>query len=132
MLKGCHLLQMSHPSKRMTSMASAFNPDTLYGFYELDAKGTVLYARTNDDEEIKKDGLPVTGQDFFAEVFNSANAAVLRNRFMTFVIGKITAENFMFDCEVAGRFIPLRVLLARMLENNYRSESVFYLDIKPY
>lgn len=111
--------------------APVLDAAAICGFYELNAQGTVLYARAKQGDKLWKPAESLRGHDFFAEILEFTNVEALRRRFSAFVSSQISTDNFRFAPEFAGRMIPLKVLLVRVMENNAGGrEPVFYIDIK--
>lgn len=98
----------------------------LFGLFEIDRAGIVLYSRAEPDG--KAGGAPpdVAGRDFFAEVAAFENAEELRQRIDGFTRGGGHADNFHFVCRLGADSLAVKVLLARIRErtNGNRTKSV--------
>jgi hypothetical protein len=90
----------------------------LFGLFELDPAGTVLYSRMEPDG--KGDGhMPdVAGHNFFETVAPFENAEELRRRIASFTRGDIQADNFHFSCRYENGPLLVKVLLARIRESS--------------
>jgi hypothetical protein len=98
----------------------------LFGLFELDDAGTVLYSRCEADGE-PCDTLPdIAGLNFYDEVAPFRNVEEFRLRVSEFARGASPADNFNFDCRYEDHAQPVKVLLARIRErvDNKRTKSV--------
>ena len=106
--------------------ASTLTKRKLFGLFELDHAGTVLYSRI--EPEAKADAAPpdVAGRNFYEEVAPFENVEEFRRRVSAFANGVSPADNFNFNCLYGDGAQPVRVLLARVRErtSNDRTKSV--------
>jgi hypothetical protein len=95
----------------------------LFGLFELDPSGTVLYSRI--EPEAKSDGLPpdVAGRNFYEEVAPFENVEEFRRRVSEFASGASPADNFYFNCLYGDSAQPVKVLLARVRERTSQSRT---------
>lgn len=98
--------------------ASLLDQQKLFGLFELDPAGTVLYSRIEPDGGARVKAPDVAGHDFFNEVAPFENAEELRLRVRNFTDGDGQADNFHFTCRVEGGSLPVKVLLARVRERS--------------
>lgn len=108
-------------------MSVSPSPDQkLFGLFELDPSGTVLYSRI--EPEAKSDGttFDFSGRNFYEEVAPFENVEEFRRRVNQFTSGASPADNFNFNCLYGDSTQPVRVLLARVRErtSNDRTKSV--------
>lgn len=99
----------------------------LYGLFELDPAGTVLYSRMETEGEARAArGADISGLNFYEQVASFENVEEFRQRVTQFTRGTSPADNFTFDCLYEGRALSIKVLLARMLERleQNRAKSV--------
>jgi len=103
--------------------ASPLTVQKLFGLFELDADGTVLYSRV--EPEAKSDGEQpdLSGRNFYEEVAPFENVEEFRRRVTQFAGGASPADNFNFDCRYADCALPVRVLLARVRERTIQSRT---------
>ncbi|HEV2799529.1 MAG TPA: hypothetical protein VGW12_03480 [Pyrinomonadaceae bacterium] len=99
----------------------------LYGLYELDDVGTVLYSRMEPEGEtptIAPDD--VAGRNFYDDVASFRNVEEFRRLVVQFTRGASPADNFEFDCLYEDCALPVKVLLARIRERVHhdRTKSV--------
>ncbi|HEV2705475.1 MAG TPA: hypothetical protein VGV59_06095 [Pyrinomonadaceae bacterium] len=99
---------------------------TLFGLYELDQAGTVLYSRIETEGKTHDDAQDVSGCNFYEAVAHFANVEEFRQRINHFTQGGEPADNFKFDCQYQYGALHIRVLLARIRErsDNTRTKSV--------
>lgn len=94
----------------------------VYGLFELNPAGIVLYSRVEQEEE----PCDVVGRNFYEEVAPFSNVEEFRLHVTQFARGTSHAESFNFDCQCDGGPLPVRVLLARICERTRydRTKSV--------
>jgi hypothetical protein len=101
----------------MTS-ASLADQQQLFGLFELDTAGNVLYARMEPDGDGNGTAPGATGQNFFETVAPPRNAEELRRRISDFARGDGQADSFHFTCDFGDGPLLLKVLLARIREQS--------------
>ena len=109
---------------------SLLSSPPVFGFFELDPEGTVLYSRPVGGAEITNGNQTIIGQDFFREVFLCQNVESFRRKFLDFVVGNQMTERFLFKC-IAGETVLLKIMFVKVLENNgAKNKKVIYVDIR--
>lgn len=99
--------------------------EELYGLFELDPAGTVLYSRkglaVKDGEWAER-----AGRNFYDDVIPFLNVEEFRKHVTDFTVGTKVADSFCFNCEYAGLSMPVKVLVARIRErvNHENTKSV--------
>jgi hypothetical protein len=98
----------------------------LFGLFELDAAGTVLYYRIEPSEEHGATSPDTAGRNFFDEVAPFENVEEFRHCVTQFTHGAKLADSFNFNCRYEGCAQPVRVLMARIREdvNRLNTKSV--------
>ena len=96
--------------------ASPLIEQMLFGLYELDPTGIVLYSRVETESETDAARTDVNGRDFYEEVASFDNVEELRQRIRQFTRSNSPADSFRFDCLYDGQAQSVRVLLARVRE----------------
>ena len=86
------------------------------GLFKLDKSGTVLYSRFRRTNELLNLTKQLAGQNFFEDVARFENVKDFRHKFRDFVSGNEFTDNFVFDCRITGKTIPLRVMILRTSE----------------
>jgi hypothetical protein len=100
-------------------MSTSFlSQQKLFGLFELDPFGTIIYSRIEADGDDKEVAPNVAGHNFFNEVAPFGNADELRRRISDFTNGDGQAENFHFTCQCDNGLLPVKVLLARIRERS--------------
>jgi hypothetical protein len=101
-------------------MISASLPDQqkLFGLFELDSLGTILYSRVEPDEDHRAVAPNVDGHDFFNDIALFENAEELRLRIRDFSNSGGHAANFHFTCLCDTGPLVVKVLLARVRERS--------------
>ncbi len=105
---------------------SLLTAQELFGLFEIDAAGTVLYYRM----EPGGTSSDMAGRNFYDEVAPFENIEEFRQCVTEFTRGAKPADSFNFDCHYKGCAQPVKVLMARMLErvdrNNTKSVLVHF------
>jgi len=103
---------------------SMLTEQELFGLFELDAAGTVLYYRMEPGDASPD----MAGFNFYDEVAPFENVEEFRQHVAQFTSGAKPADSFSFDCRYDGWAQPVKVLLARIRErvdhNNTKSVLV--------
>jgi hypothetical protein len=97
---------------------NASHEHNLFGLYEIDPAGTVLYCRAEPEVNIKGEEARLAGCNFFDEVAAFDNASEFRHRIASFTRSFNAADNFNFTCQFDDGALPVRVLLARIHERS--------------
>ena len=99
----------------------------LFGLFELDDAGTVLYSRIEPEGE-PHDGIApdINGLNFYEQVAHFENVEEFRRRVTQFARSSSPVDSFKFDCCYEGTAQTVKVLLARIRErvDNDRTKSV--------
>ncbi len=91
----------------------------LYGLFELDPAGTVLYARVEPDGTPRPGAAPdYTGRNFYTEAAPFRNVAEFRGQIDAFNRGSQPAHSLSFTCDYEDGPLLVRVLLARIRERS--------------
>jgi hypothetical protein len=102
----------------------------LFGLFELDTTGNVLYSRIEADGE-KGSAPDVAGHNFFEAVAPFENAEELRRRIQSFTRSDGQADNFHFSCRCDDGPLLVKVLLARIRErSNARQTKSILVHIR--
>ncbi len=111
-------------------------PQKLFGLFELDSQGNVLYSRMEPDSNDNSSAPVVAGHNFFDDVAPFANATELRSRIARFTNSAGPADNFNFTCHLENGALPVKVLLARISERSdgTHTESILLhiRKVQPY
>lgn len=91
----------------------------LFGIFELDSTGTVLYMRLEMDGARSSGHAPdYTGRNFFTEVAPFRNVVEFRSQLDGFRQGSQPALSMDFTCDYEDGPLLVRVLLARIRERS--------------
>lgn len=106
--------------------ASLLNQQELFGLFELDPAGNVLYSRPEPDEGGHGIAPDVAGRNFFDHVARFENGEELRRRIAAFANGDGQADSFHFTRPCDGGPRSVKVLLARIRERSdgQRTKSI--------
>lgn len=91
----------------------------LYGLFEIDAAGTVLYARVEPDGTPQRDTAPdYTGRNFYTEAAPFRNVAEFKDQLEAFNRSAQPAHSMNFICDYEDGPLLVKVLLARIRERS--------------
>jgi hypothetical protein len=107
-------------------IASIRERKSLFGLFQLDLTGTVLYARVEKEEGKSGPAGDLTGRNFFEEVEPFTTGDEMRTKIACFTRGTSIADSFRSAFRLESGYCPVKVLLARILEqtNDKRTKSV--------
>jgi CheY-like chemotaxis protein len=117
---------MTQPEMRASTRSESASPGReavtarkLYGLFELDPAGTVLYARVEPDGTPQPGAAPDhTGRNFYTEVAPFRNVPEFKERLEAFSQGSQPAHSMGFTCDYEDGPLLVRVLLARIRERS--------------
>lgn len=95
---------------------SLLTKQELFGLFEIDAAGTVLYYRIEPRGERGVSSPDMAGRNFYDEVAPFENVEEFRQCVTQFTRSTQPADSFNFDCRYDGCAQPVKVLLARIRE----------------
>lgn len=106
-------------------------PAKIFGLFELDLFGTVLYSRidaSNSSVNLPRD---LIGLNFFDEIAPFGKTEELRRRFRYFAKGSDSAEKFTFTDFSGETSSEVKVMLTQISEREYNgSEKFIIVDIR--
>jgi hypothetical protein len=104
----------------------------LFGLFELDDAGTILYSRPGENGG-QQDGHSVVGKNFFDELGGIDNDDLLRRHFRKFLESNRPVDSFIFDGVFSETPVRAKVLMARGYEAREDSASgIVIMDIKKH
>ena len=95
----------------------------LFGLFELDAVGTVLYYRSEPSLEPGAASPETAGHNFYDEVAPFENVDEFRSCVTVFTAGVKLADSFNFECRYEDSAHSVKVLMARISEEVNRSNT---------
>src|SRR5215203_3196173 len=98
----------------------------LFGLFELDPAGKVLYSKIEPDGDDAVSAPDVAGRNFFEAVAPFVNVEELRRRVDNFANSEGQADNFHFSYQADDGPLLVKVLLARISEqsDSARTKSI--------
>ncbi len=106
-------------------------PAKIFGLFELDLFGTVLYSRIDASSSSINLPTDLIGLNFFDEIAPFGKTEEFRRRFRYFAKGNDSAEKFTFtDCSDENSS-EVKVMLTQISEREYNgSEKFIIVDIR--
>lgn len=98
---------------------SSFNSQSLFGLFELDSAGKVLYSKVESDGIFDHRKTPLTGLDFYDEVLPFKNVGEFQKHLNYFADSNDAVENFNFNCQFDDGCEQVKVRLVRVSEREY-------------
>lgn len=105
----------------------------IFGVYELDAGGVVLYSRAALPKEAHDNSkfTSQVGRNFFDDIIKFDNAGDLRRRIEIFMLNQQSVESFHFTCRAAEQAVQTRIMLVRISERSeYGRAKSIIMDIR--
>ena len=111
--------------------AKSERPADVFGLFELDDDGNVLYSRPRLDGQLGHGSNEMIGRNFFQEVATFENREELRRHFRRFVTGAEPADVFTFDCFYGNETVKAKVSMIRARESDLgHAAGIVIMDIK--
>jgi hypothetical protein len=85
----------------------------LFGFFELDKNGTVLYQRSYEHGAAVGLGRSAIGQNFFEEIDIPGTGDLLKRRFRNFIDSSRSVDSFDFECLYETLPVKAKVLMTK-------------------
>lgn len=105
-------------------MKTTISPQKIYGLYEIDLEGTIIYARTDHHDALTVKASTLNGRNLFSDVINVPNSTVLRQRVLAFASSQSPADSFDYTLNHAGnQQQKVRVLLAVIRNPAHKAEA---------
>jgi len=95
---------------------TTMNAQALYGLFELDPNGTVIYSRVEPDGGQPGPPPDLSGLNFYDLVGPFGDVEEFRRQVTQFLHGESPAESFRFKCRADEEERTVKVLLARIRE----------------
>ena len=92
---------------------------SLFGLFELDSTGKVLYSKVESDGIFDNRKTTLTGLNFYDEVVTFKNVGEFRRHLDQFTSGGDPVENFDFVCRFDDSYEQIKVRLVRVSEREY-------------
>lgn len=103
----------------------------LFGLFELDDAGTILYSRPCESGEPRENGHSIVGQNFFEEMGPIENGHFLRRHFKNFLESKRSVDSFIFQGFYARAPVKAKILMTRGHETHHNPPAgIVIMDIK--
>lgn len=119
------------PAGDITGFSPNLLPEELYGLFELDAAGTILYSRIRQNNQLINIRPEWIGQNYFKEIAPFENTHEFQLRFINFAKGRQTVESFIFNCRCRGTDVPVKVMMASAYEAGCgKPANIIILDIR--
>ena len=92
---------------------------SLFGLFELDSTGKVLYSKVESDGIFDNRKTNLTGLNFYEEVVTFKNVGEFRRHLDQFAHCSDSVENFNFTCRYDDGSEQVKVRLVRVSERQY-------------
>lgn len=91
----------------------------LFGLFEVDSTGKVLYSKVESDGIFGNRKIALTGLNFYEEVLPFKNVVEFRQHLDYFTVGGEAVGNFKFNCRYDDGYEEVKVRLVRVSEREY-------------
>lgn len=103
----------------------------IFGLFEIDDAGTVLYARRRINDELSEADPQIAGRDFFNEVAGFHNTGELRHHFRRFIVSGRPVDSFVFNCLYDTETVQTRIFMTRAHESDSEIKAgIVILEIR--
>ena len=111
--------------------ASNLTPQNLFGVFELDSAGTVLYYGARGERNLVELKLNLVGRNFFEEAATFENVSEFQRRFERFVGDSSPTDNFNFSFRSRENVTKAKVMLLHVRERDFdKSADLIVVDIR--
>lgn len=105
----------------------------LFGLYELDTAGTILYRRPYEGNIALAADHSVVGENFFEALEVSENGNLVRNHLKNFISSRRSVDSFIFDGFDETALVKTKILMTRGHETQGDALSaIVIMDIKKH
>lgn len=105
--------------KPLRGIDSMNNSQTVFGCFELDLTGTVLYSKTPSEGVFGVGKPSIVGQNFFENLTPLESAEEFRKHFMLFANSRKARDEFSFNCQFGNVPVKAKVLLMQVKEREF-------------
>ena len=95
------------------------NSRTVFGCFELDLTGTVLYSRVPSEGVFGVGKPSIVGRNFFENLTPLESAEEFRRRFIHFANSRKPMDEFTFNCQLEDSPVKAKVLLMQVKEREF-------------
>src|SRR5215210_2318425 len=103
--------------------AAIFQQQELFGLFELDEFGTILYSRVESSSRLGETVSDLTGKNFFKEIAVFADADAMRKKLSGFRSGTSVADTFRSLYTHEDSHFPVKILLARIRDKGNSAQT---------
>lgn len=90
----------------------------VFGLFELNDEGTILYSRSDSGASSNEALRQLTGRNFFDEAAPFENTDEFRHYVNRFIRSNDPSEIFNFNCRIKNQDIPAKIKLVRIIERS--------------
>ncbi|MCA1624783.1 MAG: hypothetical protein LC768_00965 [Acidobacteria bacterium] len=110
---------------------SNLTPHNLFGVFELDSAGTVMYYGKRNDGNLLESKPNLIGRNFFEEAATFENVLDFQRRFKRFVSDSFSTDNFNFSFRSREDVTEAKVMLLHVRERDFdKSINLVIVDIR--
>lgn len=110
---------------------SSITAADLFGVFELDSSGTVLYYGARDKSRQLESKTNLIGRNFFEEITAFENAPEFQRRFKRFINDSAATENFDFSFQTREKVTKAKVMMLHVRERDFdKNANLVIVDIR--
>lgn len=107
------------------------NPQLIFGCFELDLSGTVLYSKTPADGVFGVRKSSVVGENFFEKLLPPANSEEFRRHFKNFANSRKAMDKIIFDFRFENDSVKAKVLFMQVKEREFdQYKRLIIVDVR--
>lgn len=113
------------------SSTLCLTPRSLFGVFELDTDGTVLYCGKVENSHLTELQPDLVGRNLFEELADFEESSKLQKRFKRFVNDSRPTDNFNFSFYIQEKVIEAKIMMVRVhVRSNEKNGDLIVVDIR--
>jgi hypothetical protein len=106
-------------------------PRSLFGVFELDTNGTVLYCGKVENSHLTVSQPDLVGRNLFEELADFKDSFKLQKRFRRFVNDSNSTANFNFSFYIQEKVVEAKVMMVRVhMKSDENNGDLIVVDIR--
>lgn len=113
------------------SSTLCLTPHSLFGVFELDTDGTVLYCGKVENSHLTELQPDLVGRNLFEELADFGESSNLQKRFKRFVNASRPTDNFNFSFDLGEKAVEAKIMMVRVrVRSDENNGDLIVVDIR--